>query len=45
MTIGLQPGGDGRSQVTLTIKGDDGKDLIYPLEADGTAARATPWGD
>jgi hypothetical protein len=45
MTIGLQPGGDGRSQMTLTIKGDDGKDLDYPLEADGTAARATPWGD
>ena len=45
MTIGLQPGGDGRSQVTLTIKDDDGKDLVHPFEADGMAARATPWGD
>ena len=42
MTIGLQSGGDGRSQVTLTTKDDDGKDLVYLFEGDGTAARATP---
>jgi hypothetical protein len=42
MTIGLQSGGDDRSQVTLTIKDHDGKDLDYSFEADGTAARATP---
>jgi hypothetical protein len=42
MTIGLQPGGDDRSQVTLPIKDHDGKDLVDPFEADGTAAMATP---
>jgi hypothetical protein len=42
MTIGLQPDADGRSQVTLTIKDDDGKDLVYPFEPVEAATTLTP---
>jgi len=42
MTIGLQPGARGRPQVTLTIKDDEGKDLVYPFEPVGAAATPAP---
>lgn len=42
MTIGLRHGTSGRRQVTLTIEGDDGKDLVYVYEPVGSTATPEP---
>jgi CubicO group peptidase (beta-lactamase class C family) len=42
MAIGLRHGAAGRRQVTLTIEGDDGKDLVYVYDPTGSYTTPAP---